>query len=101
VRWSSLGTNREVFMGIGPTGRETPITGIEIIEVREGRIVRRWGEWDINAHAGAAQIGASAGTAGSGAHAGAAGGVSAGTAAAPHWNNLQANGKGGEGRCEY
>jgi predicted ester cyclase len=32
VRWSSLGTNRE------------------IIEVRDARIVRRWGEWDITAH---------------------------------------------------
>jgi steroid delta-isomerase-like uncharacterized protein len=53
VRWSSLGTNREAFMGIGPTGSKTPITGIEIIEVRDGQIVRRWGEWDISAHVGA------------------------------------------------
>jgi len=50
VRWSSRGTNRETFLGVGPTGRETPITGIEIIEIRAGRIVRRWGEWDITAH---------------------------------------------------
>jgi steroid delta-isomerase-like uncharacterized protein len=50
VRWSSTGTNRETFLGIRPTGRKTPITGIEIIEVRDGRIVRRWGEWDISAH---------------------------------------------------
>jgi steroid delta-isomerase-like uncharacterized protein len=50
VRWSSLGTNRAVFMGAGPTGRQIPITGIEIIEIRSGRIVRRWGEWDISAH---------------------------------------------------
>jgi steroid delta-isomerase-like uncharacterized protein len=50
VRWSANGTNRAIFMGKGPTGRQTPITGIEIIEIREGRIVRRWGEWDITAH---------------------------------------------------
>jgi steroid delta-isomerase-like uncharacterized protein len=50
VRWSSVGTNREPFLGIGPTGKKTPIAGIEIIEVRDGRIVRRWGEWDISAH---------------------------------------------------
>jgi steroid delta-isomerase-like uncharacterized protein len=50
VRWSSLGTNRETFLGIGPTGEKTLITGIEIIEVRDGRIRRRWGEWDIGAH---------------------------------------------------
>jgi steroid delta-isomerase-like uncharacterized protein len=50
VRWSAVGTNREPFLGIGPTGKKTPITGIEIIEIREERIVRRWGEWDITAH---------------------------------------------------
>jgi steroid delta-isomerase-like uncharacterized protein len=50
VRWSSLGTNRETFMGIEPTGEKIPIAGIEIIEVRDGQIVRRWGEWDITAH---------------------------------------------------
>jgi len=50
VRWSGVGTNRDTFLGIGPTERKTPITGIEIIEVRDGRIVRRWGEWDITAH---------------------------------------------------
>jgi len=50
VRWPSTGTNRETFLGVGPTGRKTPITGIEIIEIRTGRIVSRWGEWDISAH---------------------------------------------------
>jgi len=50
VRWSAVGTNRERFLRVGPTGKTTPITGIEIIEVRDGRIVRRWGEWDITAH---------------------------------------------------
>jgi steroid delta-isomerase-like uncharacterized protein len=50
VRWSATGTNRASYLGVGPTGRVTPITGIEIIEVKDGRIVRRWGEWDITAH---------------------------------------------------
>jgi predicted ester cyclase len=50
VRWSAVGTNEQRFLDTGPTGRETLITGIEIIEVREGRVVRRWGEWDITAH---------------------------------------------------
>jgi steroid delta-isomerase-like uncharacterized protein len=54
VRWSALGTNRRRFLGIGPTDRPTPFAGIEIIEVRGGRIVRRWGEWDISAHREAA-----------------------------------------------
>jgi steroid delta-isomerase-like uncharacterized protein len=50
VRWSAQGTNRRRFLGVGPTNRRTPITGIEIIEVRDARVVRRWGEWDITAH---------------------------------------------------
>jgi len=49
VRWSAAGTHHQAFLGIGPTGRKTLITGIEIIEVRDGKIVRRWGEWDISA----------------------------------------------------
>ena len=50
VRWSATGTNERRFLGIGPTHRKTPITGIEIIEIADGRIRRRWGEWDIGAH---------------------------------------------------
>jgi steroid delta-isomerase-like uncharacterized protein len=51
VRWSSRGTNKTRFLGVGPTDQLTVITGIEIIEVQDDRIVRRWGEWDITAHA--------------------------------------------------
>jgi steroid delta-isomerase-like uncharacterized protein len=50
IRWSARGTNHEAYLGVGPTGRETTITGIEIIEVRRGQLVRRWGEWDITDH---------------------------------------------------
>ena len=50
VRWSAQGTNRAAFLGIGPTERLTRITGIEIIEIRNGQITRRWGEWDISDH---------------------------------------------------
>ena len=50
VRWSARGTNRVAYLGLGPTNRETPITGIEIVEIRNGQVVRRWGEWDISAH---------------------------------------------------
>lgn len=51
VRWSATGTNRAAYLGIGPTHRLTCITGIEIIEVRRGQVLRRWGEWDISGHA--------------------------------------------------
>jgi steroid delta-isomerase-like uncharacterized protein len=50
IRWSATGTNRAPFLGIGPTGRQTPITGIEIIEIADRRIARRWGEWDVSGH---------------------------------------------------
>ena len=50
VRWRAEGSNRQRYLGIGPTYRLTIITGIEIIAVEWGRIVRRWGEWDISGH---------------------------------------------------
>ncbi|MCE9595988.1 MAG: ester cyclase [Planctomycetes bacterium] len=50
VRWTARGTNLGCYLGVGPTGRETRITGIEIIELAAGRIARRWGEWDISDH---------------------------------------------------
>ena len=48
VRWSATGTHHQAFLGVGPTRPKAFITGIEIIEVRDGRIVRRWGEWDAD-----------------------------------------------------
>ncbi len=50
VRWSGRGTNVERFLEIGPTNRATAMTGIEIIQIALGQVVRRWGEWDISAH---------------------------------------------------
>jgi len=52
IRWSATGVNKIRYLGIGPTNKPTPITGIEIIEIRDDRIVRRWGEWDITDHTG-------------------------------------------------
>jgi len=46
IRWSATGTNQKKFLGIGPTGKSTSFQGIEILEVDNGRIRRRWGEWD-------------------------------------------------------
>ena len=40
-------------VGVGPTGKLTEFRRIEIIEVRNGKIVRRWGEWDAGDHVGA------------------------------------------------
>jgi steroid delta-isomerase-like uncharacterized protein len=46
VRWSATGTHRGSFMGLPPTGNRVSFKGIEIIRIRGGRIVERWGEWD-------------------------------------------------------
>ncbi|MFZ1290277.1 MAG: ester cyclase [Melioribacteraceae bacterium] len=50
IRWHSTGTNKLNYLGIGPTNRITKITGIEIIEIENDRITKRWGEWDISNH---------------------------------------------------
>lgn len=50
VRWSAIGTNRREYLGKGPTNKQTYITGIEIIEIVNSRITKRWGEWDITSH---------------------------------------------------
>jgi steroid delta-isomerase-like uncharacterized protein len=46
VRWSATGTNQKRFLGIGPTGKFMSFQGIEILEVDNGRIRRRWRECD-------------------------------------------------------
>jgi steroid delta-isomerase-like uncharacterized protein len=50
VRWEANGTNKKNYLGIGPTNKLTKITGIEIIEIKNNKIVKRWGEWDISSH---------------------------------------------------
>jgi hypothetical protein len=50
ARWSGRGTNVERLLKVGPTNRLTDMTGIEIIQIARGQVVRRWGEWDISAH---------------------------------------------------
>lgn len=46
VRWTAVGTHRGAYLGAEPTGRRVTFKGIEVIGVRDGRIVERWGEWD-------------------------------------------------------
>ena len=46
IRWSAVGTHEGEYMGFAPTRRRVTFSGIEIISVREGLIVERWGEWD-------------------------------------------------------
>jgi len=46
VRWSAAGTHTGPYLGADPTGRTVRFKGIEIIRIRNGLIVERWGEWD-------------------------------------------------------
>jgi steroid delta-isomerase-like uncharacterized protein len=47
VRWSQTGTHTGPFMGITPTGREFTITGIDIHQLRDGRMAEHWHVVDL------------------------------------------------------
>ena len=47
VRWTDRGTDTGGFWGRPPTGKEVLLTGIDLIRVEGGRIVERWGEYDL------------------------------------------------------
>lgn len=40
-------THKGEFMGIPPTGKQTTITGIDIVRIVGGKMVERWGEVDM------------------------------------------------------
>jgi len=46
VRWSATGSHRGEYLGAQPSGKTITFKGIEIIRIRNDRIVERWGEWD-------------------------------------------------------
>lgn len=46
VRWTATGTHRGDLPGLQASGRKISFRGIEILQVVDGKIVERWGEWD-------------------------------------------------------
>jgi predicted ester cyclase len=46
IRWSAIGHMRGAFLEMPPSGRRIAFCGIEIIAVRDGRVIERWGAWD-------------------------------------------------------
>jgi steroid delta-isomerase-like uncharacterized protein len=46
IRWTATGTHQGTFLDVSPTGRRITFRGIEIIRIKSGQIVERWGEWD-------------------------------------------------------
>jgi steroid delta-isomerase-like uncharacterized protein len=48
LRWTARGRHTGPLMGMPPTGKDVTLRGIDIIRVDDrGRIVERWGEFDL------------------------------------------------------
>ena len=46
TRWTATDTHNGDLMGIPPTGKRFSISGINIAEVKDGKFVESWGNWD-------------------------------------------------------
>jgi len=46
-RWTMRGVHRGPFLGIPPTGKPVTMTGIDVLRVRDGRIVEMWHTEDV------------------------------------------------------
>jgi steroid delta-isomerase-like uncharacterized protein len=47
VRWADMGTHTgAALLGIPATGKQIILTGIDILRIRDGKIVERWAEND-------------------------------------------------------
>ena len=44
--FTARGTHAGEIMGVGPTGRDVALRGINIFRLRDGRIIERWGRLD-------------------------------------------------------
>ena len=47
LRWTARGRHTAPLMGMPATGREVTLRGIDVLRVANGRIVERWGEFDL------------------------------------------------------
>jgi predicted ester cyclase len=45
-RWDGTGTHTGELLGIPPTGRAVRWSGISVVQVAEGKVVKEWGEED-------------------------------------------------------
>jgi len=46
VRWTYRGIHKGEYMGVPATDKEITITGISILHIKDGKIVKEWGEMD-------------------------------------------------------
>jgi steroid delta-isomerase-like uncharacterized protein len=47
VRWTNRGVHRAEWFGVPPTGKEVVVTGIDIHQLRDGKIAEHWDEVDL------------------------------------------------------
>lgn len=45
--WSATGTHRGEFQGIPPTNKHAKISGVDIVTIRDGKIIERWAYADF------------------------------------------------------
>jgi steroid delta-isomerase-like uncharacterized protein len=46
VRWTAHGRHTGHLLGLPPTGRDTVITGIDMLRIANGKIAEGWVSWD-------------------------------------------------------
>ncbi len=46
TRWEGRGRHTGEIMGIGPTGKDTVVSGLTLSRIANGKIVEEWTNWD-------------------------------------------------------
>src|ERR1700737_2488384 len=46
-RWTATGTHKGELMGIAPTGKPTTVTGCDIAQYQNGKLVEAWATYDM------------------------------------------------------
>ena len=46
-RWTAIGTHKGELMGIAPTGKPTTVTGCDIAQYQNGKLVEAWAGYDM------------------------------------------------------
>jgi steroid delta-isomerase-like uncharacterized protein len=46
TRWTGRGTHQGELMGIPPTGKQVTVSGITISQIKNGKVVEEWSNWD-------------------------------------------------------
>ena len=47
TRWTAVGTHKGELMGIAPTGKPTTVTGCDIAQYQNGKLVEAWATYDM------------------------------------------------------